>query len=53
MPPSLVASQLATLEPLTDDEPGITLPGTGSPDEVVDAVVRTLARERGVVPPQL
>ena len=38
MPPSLLGSQLATLEPLEDDEPGITVPGTGEPDDVVDAI---------------
>jgi gluconokinase len=42
MPPSLLDSQLATLEPLADDEPGLTVPGTGTPAEVVDAVVDAL-----------
>jgi gluconokinase len=42
MPPSLLTSQLATLEPLRDDEPGITVPGTGEPDDVVDAIVAAL-----------
>ena len=42
MPPSLLTSQLATLEPLQDDEPGITAPGTGEPGEVVDAVLAAL-----------
>ena len=50
MPPSLLTSQLATLEPLGDDEPGVTVPGTGSADEVVDDVLAVLARERGVAP---
>ena len=31
MPPSLLPSQLAALEPLQPDEPGITVPGDGSP----------------------
>jgi gluconokinase len=44
MPPSLLTSQLATLEPLADDEPGITVPGTGDPGNVVDAVVAALPR---------
>jgi gluconokinase len=44
MPPSLLDSQLATLEPLDDDEPGLTVPGTGKPAEVVDAVVAALPR---------
>ncbi|MFP5369387.1 MAG: gluconokinase [Actinomycetes bacterium] len=42
MPPSLLTSQLATLEPLADDEPGITVPGTGDPSSVVDAIVAAL-----------
>src|SRR5688572_23564591 len=44
MPPSLLTSQLATLEPLEDDEPGITVSGTGEPGDVVDAVVAALPR---------
>ena len=44
MPASLVGSQIAALEPLEDDEPGITVPGTGSAEEVVDAVLAALAR---------
>ena len=51
MPPSLLGSQLATLEPLEDDEPGLTVPGTGSADEVVDDILDVLARERGVATP--
>ena len=42
MPPSLLTSQLATLEPLQDDEPGITVSGTGEPTGVVDAIVTAL-----------
>ncbi len=48
MPPSLLTSQLATLQPLEPDEAGITVPGTADPDEVVDSILRALARERGV-----
>ena len=44
MPPSLLTSQLATLEPLQPDEPGLAIPGTGDPSEVVDAVVAALTR---------
>jgi gluconokinase len=51
MPASLLTSQLATLEPLQDDEPGITVAGTGSADEVVDDVLSVLARDRGVATP--
>jgi gluconokinase len=42
MPASLLESQLATLEPLASDEPGFTVPGEGSPDDVVDALVAHL-----------
>lgn len=42
MPPSLLQSQLAALEPLADDEPGLVLPGDGSPDVVVDRLVALL-----------
>ena len=51
MPPSLLTSQLATLERLAPDEPGITVPGTGEADEVVDSIVAALARDRGVPAP--
>jgi gluconokinase len=44
MPASLLDSQLATLEPLADDEPGVTVPGTGEPGAVVDAVLAALPR---------
>ena len=36
MPPSLLASQLAVLEPLAADEPGITVDIDGAPAEIVD-----------------
>jgi gluconokinase len=42
MPASLLSSQMAALEPLGADEPGITVPGTGEPGEVVERVVVTL-----------
>jgi gluconokinase len=48
MPASLLTSQLTTLQPLQPDEPGITVPGTGKPDEVVDAILAALREERGV-----
>jgi gluconokinase len=35
MPPSLLESQLATLEPLQVDEDGVTVPVAGAPDVVV------------------
>lgn len=46
MPPSLLDSQLATLEPLQDDEPGITVAGAGSPEEVVDEILAALEAQR-------
>ena len=48
MPPSLVPSQFATLEPLGDDEPGRLVPATGSATEVVDALLADLAQDRGI-----
>lgn len=43
MPPSLLGSQLATLEPLGADEPGATVLNAGDPSDVVDAIVLTLS----------
>ena len=48
MPASLLGSQLAALERLEPDEPGVTVSGTGNPSDVVDAVLATLARDRPV-----
>jgi gluconokinase len=42
MPPSLLPSQLATLEPLAADEPGITLSSAGSADEVLAEALHRL-----------
>jgi gluconokinase len=42
MPASLLASQLATLEPLAADEPGVTVDGTAPVGQVVDAVLAHL-----------
>ena len=42
MPPSLLASQLATLEPLQDDEWGMRIDIRHSVDEVVDEIGATL-----------
>jgi len=42
MPPSLLESQLATLEPLQPDEDGVVLPVEGPPEGVVDAAIRAL-----------
>jgi gluconokinase len=47
MPASLLASQLATLEPLQPDEPGVTISGEGPPDVVAARVLDALRDERG------
>ena len=39
MPSSLLESQLATLEPLQPDEPGVTVDIAAPPDAVVDAIL--------------
>ena len=39
MPPSLLDSQLSTLEPLQPDEPGITLDIRDTPEQLVDQIV--------------
>lgn len=43
MPPSLLASQLATLEPLQPDEPGATITAAGI-DETVEEILSRLPR---------
>ncbi|CAM3624350.1 gluconokinase [Isoptericola cucumis] len=43
MPPTLLPSQLATLEPLDADEDGTTVDIADSPDEIVASVVAWLA----------
>jgi gluconokinase len=48
MPVSLLDSQLALLEPLADDEPGVRVSGAGESDAVVDDVLAALSRERGI-----
>jgi gluconokinase len=47
MPPTLLSSQLATLEPLASDEPGLRLPADAELDDVVTAVVRELPQYSG------
>jgi gluconokinase len=49
MPPSLLDSQLATLEPLGPDEPGVRTSAEISPIAVVDAVVDSLQAARSAV----
>jgi gluconokinase len=46
MPASLLDSQLATLEPLGDDEPGVRVSGAGEPGEVTDALLAALDDHR-------
>jgi gluconokinase len=48
MPASLLDSQLATLEPLRDDEPGARVSGAGSPPSVVTELLAALDAERGL-----
>jgi gluconokinase len=47
MPPSLLGSQLATLEPLGEDEPGGVVPGDGPLTQTVADLLATLRAERG------
>ena len=46
MPPSLLNSQLATLEPLTPDEPGITVHVTNPGDDVVETLLARILTAR-------
>ena len=46
MPPSLLDSQLSTLEPLGDDEPGARVSGAGSPPSVTTELLAALDAER-------
>ena len=50
MPPSLLDSQLATLERLGVDEAGIVLDIALSPDELLDGAIRRLGLARAVSP---
>jgi gluconokinase len=50
MPASLLDSQLDTLAPLQDDEPGGRVSGAGAPGAVVDELLAALDTERGVRP---
>jgi gluconokinase len=43
VPPELLDSQLATLEPLQTDEPGITLDAAAPPDVLVDQALEHLS----------
>jgi len=48
MPSSLLDSQLATLEPLQDDEPGASISGAGAPQDVVAHLLAALRTERSI-----
>jgi gluconokinase len=43
MPPELLVSQYATLEPLRADEPGVTIDASGGTAQVLAAVLRAVA----------
>jgi gluconokinase len=45
MPPQLLASQYAILEPLAPDEPGITLDLTLPPELLTDAILAAFCPE--------
>lgn len=46
MPATLLASQLATLEPLGPDEDGVDVPVVGTPEQTADEALRLLAEAR-------
>jgi gluconokinase len=48
MPASLLGSQLATLEPLQDDEPGGAVPGEGSVEDTAADLLAALRADRGL-----
>jgi gluconokinase len=47
MPASLLPSQLATLEDLDDDEPGVTVSAEGEPADVLAAALHALGLSKG------
>lgn len=54
MPPSLLPSQLATLESLQSDEPGVVVDGTGSPAHTLEVTMTSLGLDpvRELPPPE-
>jgi gluconokinase len=46
MPPSLLPSQLATLEPLQADEPGVVITNEGTAAQVLDRALSALGRRK-------
>ena len=53
MPASLLDSQLATLEPLQDDEPGAMVSGVAPPAGVAEEILTSLSKERSIDLPPL
>jgi gluconokinase len=47
MPASLLPGQLATLEPLEPDEPGVTVLASGDPAEVLERALDALGLSTG------
>ncbi len=47
MPPSMLDSQLETLEPLAADEPGWSVPAVATPGEIADQIVERLRLDPG------
>lgn len=47
MPPSLLASQFSTLEPLQDDENGVQVPVGPTPEEIVAIAIKQLGLSGG------
>ncbi len=47
MPPALLASQWATLEPLAPDEPGARIDASGTPDQTLAAALAYLDKPSG------
>lgn len=47
MPPSLLDSQFGALQPLADDEPGVTVDVAGTPEEIAAAALAELAPGEG------
>jgi gluconokinase len=50
MPPSLLPSQLATLEPLDDDEPGVTVPADRQPEDALEDAIELLGLDQEETP---
>ena len=49
MPPSLLPSQFATLEPLCDDEDGVTVVSRATPEETFEAILTALEQASAAV----